>query len=168
MIETERLIISKFTKERIVDYAKNFDSDITRYQYPEPFESLEEANELLGEFMELDNNEEMLFLSILLPSKEFVGSVEIHGLKEEVPEIGVWICKQFHDRGYAYEALNAVLEYVHTKYGIKHFFYEADVRNIASIKLLEKYTYKQGNVECFDTETGKHLELQGFTIQLED
>lgn len=48
MIETERLIISKFTKERIVDYAKNFDSDITRYQYPEPFESLEEANELLG------------------------------------------------------------------------------------------------------------------------
>ncbi len=67
-----------------------------------------------------------------------------------------------------YEALNTTLEYVHNRYGIKHFFYEADIRNIASMKLLEKFSYEQGKSDCFDTETGKHLELQGFTIQLED
>ncbi|WP_155833309.1 hypothetical protein [Butyrivibrio sp. WCD3002] len=47
MIETKRLRLVPFSMDHMEAYFTGFDSDITKYQYPEPFESIEDAKEFL-------------------------------------------------------------------------------------------------------------------------
>lgn len=116
--------------------------------------------------------DETLLFSILSRDDAFLGSVEVHGLTEECPELGVWVIESEQNKGYAYEALKEVLNYVSTKYGKLSFFYEADTRNIASTKLLHKfenqYEIIEQQFEKLTTDSGKALELQGYILKTKE
>lgn len=68
-----------------------------------------------------------------------------------------------------YEALKAALDLAREKYGKTEFFYEADVRNIGSMKLLRKfendYEIIDQGIEKITTDSGKKLELKGFVLK---
>ena len=166
LIETGRLRVVPFEMSCLEDYFLEFNEEITRYQYPNPFESVTAAQEVLQGFINLMDQNEMLFLSILTPEGDFVGGVEVHGLQEEYPELGVWIKQGSQQKGYAYEALKSVLEFVDSTYHKEWFVYEADIRNKGSMKLVEKFPYKKEELDEFETETGKTLALQRFLIQV--
>lgn len=170
MIQTERISIVPFEMKYLNEYFNGFNAEVTKYQWPNPFESVEDARAMLEEFLnEMDKGETLIF-SIISKNNEFLGSIEIHGLKEDCPELGIWILKSEQGKGYAYEALNLVLEYVRTKYNKSEFFYEADIRNTGSIKLLfkfkEKYEIIEQGLEKLTTDSGKYLELQGYILKL--
>ncbi len=165
-IQTERLIIMPFDLKSLKDYYEGFDADITKYQYPDPFETEADARELLQNFIDLMEQDEMLFLSIITKDNLFVGSIEVHGLKEEQPELGVWIKREFQQRGYAYEALSNVIKQVNDDYKKEWYIYEADIRNTGSLRLVEKFTYRRDDFDEFTTETGKELKLQKYIIKL--
>ena len=116
------------------------------------------------------DREETLLFSILSKNDDFIGSVEIHGLTEDCPELGIWIIESQQIKGYAYEALNEVLTYVHSKYDKSEFYYEADIRNTGSIKLLrkfnEKYEIIEQRFERLTTDSRKKLELQGYILRI--
>ncbi|WP_051209412.1 GNAT family N-acetyltransferase [Butyrivibrio sp. WCD3002] len=105
-------------------------------------------------------------MSILDMDENCVGSVEVHGLNEEVPEIGIWIIKDQQRKGYAYEALSAVLDYTNKEYKKNRFFYEADVRNTGSQELLRKFKHEDKGIDKFTTESGKYLELMGSIVEI--
>ena len=65
MIETKRLRIVPFEMDHLEAYFNGFDTEVTKYQYPDPFDSIEDAKEFLQGFIDEMNNKEMLFLSIL-------------------------------------------------------------------------------------------------------
>jgi len=71
---------------------------------------------------------------------------------------------------YAYKALDEVFKYVSVKYGKDSFFYEANIRNIASTKLLRKfedqYEIIEQGFEKLITDSGKKLELQGYILKV--
>ena len=54
-------------------------------------------------------------------------------------------------------------------YGKREFFYETDIRNIGSIKLLHKfedeYEIIEQELEKMTTDSGKELELQGYIMR---
>ncbi len=169
MIQTERINIVPFEMKYLKNYFNGFNAEVTKYQWPNPFESIEEARFMLQEFLnEMDKGETLIF-SILSKNNEFIGSVEIHGLAEDCPELGIWILTSEQNKGYAYEALNSVLEYVQTKYNKSAFYYEADIRNIGSLKLLSKFNGKyeiiEQGLEKITTDSGKYLELQGYILK---
>ncbi|WP_051207699.1 GNAT family N-acetyltransferase [Butyrivibrio sp. AE3006] len=166
MIETKKLRLVPFSMDHLEAYFTGFDSDITKYQYPEPFDSIEDAKEFLQGFIDEMNNKEMLCMSILDMDENYVGSVEVHGLNEDVPEIGIWIIKDQQRKGYAYEALSAVLDYTCKEYKKNRFFYEADVRNTGSQELLRKFKHEDKGVDKFTTESGKYLELMGSIVEI--
>lgn len=168
MIKGERINIVPFEMKYLDHYFNGFDAEITKFQWPDPFESIEDASSTLQEFLNEMDREETLLFSILSKNDDFLGSVEIHGLTKDCPELGIWIIKEEQNKGYAYEALNAVLDYVRAKYDKAEFYYEADVRNTGSMKLLRKFDgrYKiiaQG-LEKLTTDSGKDLELQGYVL----
>lgn len=166
MIQTDRLIITPFDLKSLKDYYDGFDADITKYQYPDPFKTESDARDLIQNFMDLMKQSEMLFLSIFTKDYRFVGSIEIHGLKEEHPELGIWIKREFQQRGYAYEALYNVLRQVNDDFKKEWYIYEADIRNTGSIKLVEKFIYRKDDFDEFTTETGKKLKLQKYIIKV--
>lgn len=165
-IQTDRLTIIPFDLKYLSDYCDGFDEDVTKYQYPDPFATEADAQETLQSFINLMTQGEMLFLSVFTKDNLFVGGVEVHGLKEMQPELGVWIKKEFQQRGYAYEALSNVIKMVDEKFQKEWYVYEADIRNKSSIKLAEKFYYRKEGLEEFTTETGKELKLQKFVIKL--
>ena len=168
MIKTERLLIAPFDMKYLKDYFDGFDEDITKYQWPDPFPDMDTARETLQGFLEEMARGESLIFSILSQNGRFLGSVEVHGLNWECPELGVWIAAPEQRKGYAYEALAAVLNYVGKEYGKRKFFYEADDRNDASVRLLHKLesdhdVEEQGLEECI-TDSGKALQLRGYVL----
>ncbi len=165
IIETGRLRIVPFEMGRLEEYVSAFDGEITKYQYPDPFASAEAARETLQGFIDLMDQNEMLFLSILTPSGEFVGGVEVHGLQEQYPELGIWIKQERQQKGYACEALAGVLKFTDDNYSKDWYVYEADVRNMGSMKLVEKFEFRKEGLDEFETETGKLLRLQRFLIR---
>lgn len=164
-LETDRLRIVPFDMKNLETYFSEFNKEITEYQYPDPFPSTSDAKKVLQGFLDLMAQDKMLFLTILTPQGDFAGSVEVHGLQEQYPELGIWIKKQSQQKGYAYEALSGVLKWVDSQYQKDWYIYEADVRNKGSIRLAEKFDYKKKEVSEFSTETGKHLILQKFLIK---
>lgn len=169
MIKSERVNIVPFEMKYQSHYFSGFNAEITKFQWPDPFESIEAARSILQEFLNEMSREETLLYSILSKSDDFLGSVEIHGLTEDCPELGIWIIESEQNKGYAYEALNAVLDYVCSKYDKAEFYYEADIRNTGSIKLLRKFTEKyeiiEQGFEKLTTASGKDLELQGYILK---
>ena len=165
MIKTDRLCIVPFEMKYLEEYCSEFDEEITRYQYPDPFQSIAAAKEVLQGFIDQMEQNEMLFLSIFTLDGEFAGGVEVHGLQEQYPELGIWIKKRQQQKGYAYEALTNVLKFTQSNYHKDWYVYEADVRNQGSMKLVDKFHYRKEEIDAFETETGKSLILQRFLIQ---
>lgn len=164
-IRTDRLTITPFDLKNLRDYCAGFDEDVTKYQYPEPFATEMEAQEALQSFIDLMNRGEILFLSVFTKDGAFIGGVEVHGLKETEPELGIWIRKEYRQRGYAYEALRNVMKMVDKQFQKEWYVYEADIRNDGSIKLAEKFIYRKDGFDAFSTESGKELKLQKFFIK---
>ena len=164
-----KIKIEPFRMDYLEEYYDAFDEEITKYQWPDPFESLSDAKELLQSFLNEVEAGETILLSVISEEGKFVGSSEIHGLSEVCPEVGVWIKASEWNKGYAYEALKAALDLARDKYGKTEFFYEADVRNIGSMKLLHKfeenYEILNQGIEKMTTDSGKELELQGFILK---
>lgn len=169
MIHMGEINIVPFEMKYLRDYYHGFNQKITEFQWPDPFENSDDAEKMLQEFLNEMKSEETLLFSVVSNNDKFLGSVEIHGLADACPEVGVWIIESEQNKGYAYKALNEVLRYVSAKYGKDSFFYEADIRNIASTKLLYKfedqYEIIEQGIEKITTDSGKKLELQGYILK---
>ena len=165
-IRTGRLTIVPFELKYLNDYYSGFDKEITKYQYPDSFDSVEAARTLLQEFIDDMNRGEMLFLAILDQKGAFAGGLEVHGLAEEYPELGIWLKKDFQGKGYAYEALRSVLQYLNQTCQKEWYVYEADIRNKPSIRLAAKFSYCKEGLDEFTTESGKELKLQRYLINI--
>ena len=169
MIYTEEINVVPFDMKYLLDYYHGFNHEITKFQWPDPFENSDNAKDMLQVFLNEMEREETLLFSILSKNDEFLGSVEVHGLTGECPELGVWIIETEQKKGYAYKALSEVLNYISIKYNKDSFFYEVDVRNIASTNLLHKfekeYEIIEHGFEKSITASGKSLELQGYILK---
>ncbi len=168
MVDRKNRIVPFYMKY-LEDYYKNFNEEITKYQWPDSFECIEDARNLLEGFLDEMEREETLLLAITDSDEKFIGSVEIHGLSEECPELGVWIRESEQGKGYAYEALEYTMDYAYEKYGKTRFYYEADVRNVGSNQLLHKlssgYDIISLEAEKCVTDSGKELKLQGHELR---
>lgn len=89
MIKSSRVNIMPFEMKCLNNYFTGFNAEITKFQWPDPFESIEDARSMLQEFLDEMSREETLLFSILSKSDDFLGSVEIHGLIGDCPELGI-------------------------------------------------------------------------------
>ena len=164
ILNTERLIIRPFSNSYLEEYYQEFTDDITKYQYPDSFPDIENAEKTVSGFVQDMEQGEMLELVILTKGGEFLGSMEAFGLKEETPEVGLWLKSSAHGAGYGYEALRGLLDYLKAAQKYQYYVYEVDVRNAPSIRLVEKFRAEKKGCEDITTESGKKLTLQTYHI----
>ena len=160
MLETERLIIQPYSNSFLEEYY----NEITKYQYPDSFSNINTANEIVSGFVKDMEQGNMLELVILTQEGEFIGSMEAFGIKEKTPEIGLWLKRSAHGKGYGYEALKGLLDHLNATGKYQYYIYEVDVRNVASIRLVEKFHFEKGGYEEITTESGKMLTLQTYHV----
>lgn len=163
-ITTERLTIQPFSNIFLKTYYKEFTDKITQYQYPDSFPSIASADKILSKFVHDMTQGEMLELVILTHDGEFIGSLEAFAITEKTPELGLWLKSSAHGKGYGYEALNELVDYLNSTGKYQYYIYEVDVRNTPNIHLVEKFHYKKGGYEEITTASGKILNLQTYYI----
>ncbi|MFR1709600.1 MAG: GNAT family N-acetyltransferase [Clostridium sp.] len=164
-IETSRLLLVPISEKYAYDYFIEFDAEITKYQYPEPFITLESTKEFIEDFTGLRECGTNLVCCILDKENNFIGSIEIHMLDTKTPEIGLWIRKSGQCQGYGYEAITGLINFFRKHMDIDYFIYEADRRNPNSIKLVKALGGVEVGFNQAESNGGNILELNVYHIK---
>jgi len=87
----------------------------------------------------LIKNPEFYVLKIIL-NKKIIGNLILEKInyKSKSGNIGYWIGKKYHHKGYVTKAIKLFLKNIKKRFGIKTIEAETKIKNIASQKVLEK------------------------------
>ena len=92
---------------------------------------------------------------VLKQSREIIGSTSFHGVPDEngMVEIGLGIEREFHNQGFAKEALMAMWSWAIDQPDVKSFRYTVSPDNAPSIKVIEYFGFPFTGVQI-DEEDG--------------
>ena len=144
-IETNRLIITKFTHDMAEAVHQNsLDEDTRRFLPDEVFETVEDAAETIDFLMsQYEGTVGPFVYPVLLKDKTNIGYVQAVSTESGIWEIGYHIAKQFTGKGYATEAVKAFLPVMAQKLNIKEVYGICLAENTASVRVLEKCGFVQ-------------------------
>jgi len=121
------------------------DPDVTRFMNITSFTTLNQAEEMIGLFKSLDqDNKAIRFTIIELESGKIIGSCGFNYLdfEHEKAEIGYELSKAYWGRGYATEAIHSLLEYAFINLRLNRIEAKVVPQNLNSIKVLSKLNFK--------------------------
>ena len=142
LIATERLVLRRFRAADAGTFAAyRSDPEVARYQsWTAPFPS-ERARALVAEFAAADPDRPGWYQWAieLVEARAHIGDLGV-ALHENLlqAEIGFTLAPAYQNRGYAAEAVRAMLDHLFRVRGLHKVSAEADARNIASARLLER------------------------------
>lgn len=140
-IESERLLLREITfadVDKVVEHCS--DPDLSRYMYiPYPY-SVEDAINWINKHKEDFKNDKIYTYGIVLKdSNELVGVISLSNKKEDKNgEIGYWVGKKHWSKGYASEAMKAIIEFAFEVKKYHRVFARCMAENIASSKVMMK------------------------------
>ena len=141
-LETDRLILRKFTMDDVNDVFKNYGSDpnVTKYLSWKTHESIEDAKVSVEYFMSSYKDNGYHWAVVLKDINEVIGDIKVHTIdkRNNICEIGYQYGSKFWGNGYATEALKIVIEFLFNE--CEFHLIEARHRssNPASGKVMEK------------------------------
>ena len=139
-IETERLIITRFTMDMAeAVHLNSLDEDNRRFVPDEVFETVEEAADTVGFLMSVyENGDGPLVYPVLLKDNTYIGYVQAVPFDDGTWEVGYHIGAAYTKKGYATEAVRAFLPVIMPKLGIDFIWGICLAENKASVKVMEK------------------------------
>ncbi len=139
-IETERLIITKFTMDMVqAVHLNSLDEDNRRFVPDEVFETVEEAADTVGFLMSVyENGDGPLVYPVLLKDSACIGYVQAVPLDDGTWEIGYHIGGAYTKQGFATEAVKAFLPVILPKLGLRQIKGICLAENMASRKVMER------------------------------
>ncbi len=164
-IATGRVRLLPLSNEYSNEYFEEFNSEITKYQYPDSFVDIAATKDFFTRFIQCRKEGTSLVCIIEDMKGSFIGSVEAHNIHTTTPELGVWIAQKHQSKGYGFEAIKGLIDYIQDNQTVDYFMYEADCRNTGSIKLAQKLMGEKQGHEEFVTESGKVLKLDMYYIK---
>ncbi len=143
LITSQRLGLRRFKASDAEDFSELLTDDEVCYFEPYDTYTLEEA---LTKAEELDGDER--FYAVILKSTgKLIGKVYFEDkMFFGAFEIGYSFNRRFWDKGYAAEAVRAVMDNAFGVMNVRRIIAEADVRNTRSIKLLERVGMRREGV----------------------
>ena len=145
-IETNRLIITKFTPDMAeVVHQNSLDEDTRRFLPDEVFETVEDASETIDFLMSQYEGADGPFVYPIITNDggKNIGYVQLCQIDDGSWEIGYHIAKQFMGKGYATEAVKSFLPVMAKKLNIKEVYGICLAENTASVRVLEKCGFVQ-------------------------
>ena len=141
-LETERLIVRKYTIEDVNDYFKfASDTDVTKFLRWEPHPNKEYTLEYIkGVLEEYSKGKDSPWGLEHKTAKKLIGIVHIMQLDthHKKAQIGFVLAKDYWNNGYMTEALNKVLEYCFTVLSLNRIEALIITDNCAAVRVMEK------------------------------
>jgi len=155
ILETERLILRRFTLEDAEEIFKNWGSDdeVTKYVRWSTHNTIEDTKEYLESVMEKYRNNEFEWALSLKDTGELIGAMTAFVSEDDRYELGYNTARRHWRKGYTTEALRAVMNYLINEVGIRRFRCSHAKLNPASGAVMQKVGFKYVKdefVEKFD------------------
>lgn len=146
-IETERLILRRFTQADAADMFNNWINDKeVQSNYGEPvYESIEAVKELLDKWItRYENSDFYRWAIILKENNECIGQIAFCGIDLGCSYADIEYCigQKYQRKGYASEALSGVVKFTFEQTGLNRLQAFHRGRNISSGKVLQKSQMK--------------------------
>ncbi|MDO4940354.1 MAG: GNAT family N-acetyltransferase [Erysipelotrichaceae bacterium] len=174
-IETERLLLRKVKLEDAQAIFDNWASDeeTSRYVMWDKHVSLKETKNYVGKIV--SNYKYDFYFDWLVCLKEDdepIGEISVvnFSLKQRICEIGYCYGKKYWNKGYASEALKAVIDYMFSETNIDKVYSRHLSNNEASGKVMKKAGMKyDGELEnhAVDKLTGQRVSIKYYSIEKE-
>lgn len=138
-LKTERLILRKYCAEDAIGLYQYFGTDDVMYEFSgwNPYATPEMARETVRRYIEGYSDGGFYGWAICL-GDTLVGTIGAYDRVDDQIEVGFSIAQECWGRGYATEALRAVLEYVTESEGIQCVTAWCAEENVGSKRALEK------------------------------
>ncbi len=165
IIQTQRLYLRESTPDDAAfAYLLNKDPEVVQYTGDPPFESVEEARQFLSNYTAYQDYGMGRWYIFLKENDEFIGwcGLKYHPDTEAV-DLGYRLVKKHWNKGYATEASLACIDYGFNTLNLKEIIAQADKRNIASIRVMEKIGMQLIKEIDFDEELGVLYMIQNQT-----
>ena len=144
-LETERMTLKNISAEDREFILSQFSNDdINHYLFDaEPIKSLEEADEIIGFYLQPEPRGHHRWILINKTGGGKMGTCGFHGFnqKEYSIEMGYDLQKEFWGKGYMVEALEAIIMFAKESMKIKAIHACIYIRNEKSIKLVRKLDF---------------------------
>jgi len=147
VLTTERLLL-RWMDERDTDahFAVFSDPEVTRYWSASPWTDRAQAAQGIADTMaNYADGSGLRFGIVLRTSGELIGNTSLHHFFEQNRrcEIGYALGSRHWGKGYAYEALHALLDHGFQALGLNRIEADIDPRNAASGRVLEKLGFQK-------------------------
>ena len=139
-INTNRLTLRRFVLNDAQAMFDNWASDpeVTKYLTWDTHPNVEVTKQIVKEWVkQYDDPKTVRFAITLKDSGELIGGIDVVKYVDCVPEIGYCLSKKYWNKGYMSEACKAFVNYLF-ELGYPKVLIRADVRNIGSLKVIEK------------------------------
>lgn len=140
IIFTERLKLRKLRKDDAEPMFRNWGSDpeVAKYSTWIAHENVEVTKKLIDMWLEEEKDGKIVrFVITLKDNDEPIGSIDTANFHDGLPEIGYCLSRKHWGKGYMTEACKAFVEYLF-ELGYPKILIRADVKNIGSLKVIEK------------------------------
>lgn len=142
-IETERLILRRFTVEDAPKMYENWASDdeVAKYVTWSAHANVEATTELLKMWVKgYEEENQYNWCMVLKENGEPIGNISVVAIKEQVQSmvIGYCIGRSYWQRGYTSEALQAVMNFLFDEVGVNRVEAAHDARNPHSGQVMKK------------------------------
>jgi ribosomal-protein-alanine N-acetyltransferase len=142
LFETERLVLSGWRREQLPDLVRLHGNPVVaKYlrHHGQPW-SIEEMEQALDHWIELFETRRMGKLRVTRKADGVLVGRCGYSIYEPTgePELGYSLYPEFWGQGYAFEAASGQRDWIFRETAARHFIGMADVRNAASLKVLER------------------------------
>ena len=116
-----RLLIIDNKFER--DIYQEFTEDVTTYMIPSPAKNIGETRSFIATSRSgIEAGYNLQFVVVSKTTGEFLGNCGLHGEnKVQTPEIGIWLKKDAHGKGYGLEAVHTLVNWSKKNLDLDYF-----------------------------------------------
>ena len=137
-IESERLLLVPISMRYKHEIFREFSEDITILMGPSPAKDISETEAFIEHSLKgLAEGNNLQLVILAKDSQEFFGCVGLHHVDSKTPEMGVWLKKSAHGKGYGKEAMIALRKWADENMEYDYILYPVADKNIASRKIPE-------------------------------
>jgi ribosomal-protein-alanine N-acetyltransferase len=142
-LETERLILRRFTEDDAELMFKNWASDpeVTKYLVYDTCTTLDETKKRIAKwFAYLENYESDVYAIVLKETDEIIGTIDfaVTDAEAKSAEVGYQLGKAWRGKGFAAEALKALICHLFESVGLNRIWADYDSRNSKSGRVMQK------------------------------
>ena len=149
ILTTERLTLRQLvSKDEHEIFTLRSDSEINKYLNRQKSNTIDDARNFINKVNENINKNDSLYWAITLSDKNIlVGTICLFGFSDEnyTCEIGYELLTNFQGQGIMKEAVEKVIDYAFNTIRVKKIEAFMHRDNQSSIKLLEKFSFRNSN-----------------------